>query len=132
MRASKIMQQRVLDKENIEVHWNTETVEVLGDQTVEGVRVKNNQTNEESTIDVTGFFVAIGHKPNTDIFKDWLDMDSTGYLIPKPGSSASNIDGVFISGDAGDKIYRQAVTAAGTGCMAALDSERYLAGKRIH
>jgi thioredoxin reductase (NADPH) len=132
MRASKIMQQRVLDKENIEVHWNTETVEVLGDQTVEGVRVKNNQTNEESTIDVTGFFVAIGHKPNTGIFKDWLDMDDTGYLIPKPGSSASNIEGVFISGDAGDKIYRQAVTAAGTGCMAALDSERYLAAKGIH
>ncbi|MCO4805062.1 MAG: thioredoxin-disulfide reductase [Flavobacteriales bacterium] len=132
MRASKIMQQRVLDTENIEVHWNTETVEVLGDQTVEGVRVKNNQTNEESNIVVTGFFVAIGHKPNTDMFKGWLDMDDTGYLIHKPDSSASNVEGVFISGDAGDKIYRQAVTAAGTGCMAALDSERYLAGKGIH
>ena len=94
--------------------------------------MKNNQTNEESNIVVTGFFVAIGHKPNTDMFKGWLDMDDTGYLIHKPDSSASNVEGVFISGDAGDKIYRQAVTAAGTGCMAALDSERYLAGKGIH
>lgn len=132
MRASKIMQQRVLDAENIEVHWNTETVEVLGDQTVEGARVRNTQTGEERTLGVTGFFVAIGHKPNTDIFKGWLDMDGTGYLLHKPDSTHTNIEGVFVSGDAGDKVYRQAVTAAGTGCMAALDAERYLAAKGIH
>lgn len=132
MRASKIMQQRVLNTPNIEVHWNTETVEVLGDQTVEAVRVKNNLTNEEKTIPVTGFFVAIGHKPNTDIFKGWLDMDEVGYLKHLPDSTHSNIEGVFVSGDAGDKVYRQAVTAAGTGCMAALDAERYLASKGIH
>lgn len=132
MRASKIMQQRVFDTENIEVHWNTETLDVLGDQTVEGIRVVNNQTKEESTIEVTGFFVAIGHKPNTGIFKGWLDMDDTGYLKHKPDSTHTNIEGVFVSGDAGDKVYRQAVTAAGTGCMAALDAERYLAAKGIH
>jgi len=132
MRASKIMQQRVFDAPNIEVLWNTETVEVLGDQVVEGVKVVNNQTNEETVLKVTGFFVAIGHKPNTDIFKGWIDMDSTGYLIHKPNSTYSNIEGVFISGDAGDKVYRQAVTAAGTGCMAALDAERYLGDKGLH
>jgi thioredoxin reductase (NADPH) len=132
MRASKIMQQRVLDTENIEVHWNTETLDVVGDQTVEGVRIINNQTKEESTLTVTGFFVAIGHKPNTDIFKGWLDMDSTGYLKHKPDTTHTNIEGVFVSGDAGDKVYRQAVTAAGTGCMAALDAERYLANNGIH
>ena len=132
MRASKIMQQRVFDSENIEVHWNTETLDVLGDQTVEGIRVANNQTKEESTIEVTGFFVAIGHKPNTGIFKGWLDMDDTGYLKHKTDSTHTNIEGVFVSGDAGDKVYRQAVTAAGTGCMAALDAERYLASKGIH
>ena len=132
MRASKIMQQRVFDTENIEVHWNTETLDVLGDQTVEGIRVVNNQTKEESTIEVTGFFVAIGHKPNTGIVKGWLDMDDTGYLKHKPDSTHTNIEGVFVSGDAGDKVYRQAVTAAGTGCMAALDAERYLAAKGIH
>ncbi len=132
MRASKIMQQRVLDTENIEVHWNTETLDVLGDQSVEGIRIINNQTKEESTLTVTGFFVAIGHKPNTDIFKGWLDMDDTGYLKHKPDSTHTNIEGVFVSGDAGDKVYRQAVTAAGTGCMAALDAERYLGNKGIH
>jgi thioredoxin reductase (NADPH) len=132
MRASKIMQQRVLDTENIEVHWNTETLDVVGDQTVEGVRIINNQTKEESTLTVTGFFVAIGHKPNTDIFKGWLDMDSTGYLKHKPDTTHTNIEGVFVSGDAGDKVYRQAVTAAGTGCIAALDAERYLANNGIH
>ena len=132
MRASKIMQQRVFDTENIEVHWNTETLDVLGDQTVEGIRVVNNQTKEESTIEVTGFFVAIVHKPNTGIFKGWLDMDDTGYLKHKPDSTHTNIEGVFVSGDAGAKVYRQAVTAAGTGCMAALDAERYLAAKGIH
>ncbi|MBT3647033.1 MAG: thioredoxin-disulfide reductase [Flavobacteriales bacterium] len=132
MRASKVMQHRVENTENIEIHWNTETVDVLGENTVEGVKVVNNQTKEESVIDVTGFFVAIGHKPNTKMFKGWLDMDATGYLIHKPDSSHSNVEGVFISGDAGDKVYRQAVTAAGTGCMAALDAERYLAAKGIH
>lgn len=132
MRASKIMQQRVLDAPNIEVHWNTEALEVLGDQTVEGVRIINNETKTESELKVTGFFVAIGHKPNTDIFKGWLDMDPTGYLLHAPNATHTNIEGVFVSGDAGDKIYRQAVTAAGTGCMAALDAERYLAAKGLH
>jgi len=126
MRASKIMQKRVFNTPNIEVHWNTNTVEVLGDDKVTGIRVQNNKTKEESTIELEGFFVAIGHKPNTDIFKDWLDMDDTGYLITKPGTSYTNVKGVFASGDAQDKVYRQAVTAAGTGCMAALDAERYL------
>lgn len=128
-RASKIMEQRVRNASNIEIMFNTETVEVLGDKVVDGVRVKNNKTGEESDLKVTGFFVAIGHKPNTDIFKDWLDMDEQGYLITKPGTTQTNIEGVFASGDAQDKIYRQAVTAAGTGCMAALEAERYLAAK---
>ncbi|TVR39858.1 MAG: thioredoxin-disulfide reductase [Cryomorphaceae bacterium] len=132
MRASAIMQQRVKDAANIEIHWNTETVEILGDKAVEGVRIKNTETGEESTLNITGFFVAIGHKPNTDIFKGWLDMDNVGYLKIKPGSSRTNIEGVFASGDAADKIYRQAVTAAGTGCMAALDAERYLSEKGLH
>lgn len=131
MRASNIMQQRVLKTENIEVHWNTETVEVIGNDQVEGIKVKNNVSGEESTISVQGFFVAIGHKPNTDIFADWLDMDDSGYLLHKPGSTHTKIEGVFVSGDAADHIYRQAVTAAGTGCMAALDAERYLTEKEI-
>lgn len=131
-RASRAMQHRVENAENIEVLFNTETEEILGKDGVEGVRVKNNQTGEERTLDVTGFFVAIGHKPNTDIFKGWLEMDDQGYLIHKPDSSHSNVEGVFISGDAGDKVYRQAVTAAGSGCMAALDAERYLANKGLH
>ncbi len=126
MRASKIMRQRVLDTPNIEIHWNTEAVEVLGDEEVAGVRIVNNKTKEESTIDVKGFFVAIGHKPNTDIFKGWLEMDDTGYLLIQPGTSKTKVPGVFASGDAADKVYRQAVTAAGTGCMATLDAERYL------
>ncbi len=131
-RASKAMQHRVENTPNIEVLFNTETVEVLGDQTVTGVKIKNNVSNEESSLDVTGFFVAIGHTPNTEIFKDWLEMDETGYLKVTPGSTKTNVDGVFASGDAADKIYRQAVTAAGTGCMAALDAERYLAAKDVH
>lgn len=126
MRASKIMQERVLNTPNIVVHWNTAPEEVLGDDGVSGVRLRNTKTQEISTIDVTGFFVAIGHKPNTDIFADWLDRDDSGYLIATPGRSFTKIPGVFVSGDAQDKIYRQAVTAAGTGCMAALDAERYL------
>lgn len=126
MRASKIMQDRVKNTPNLEVHYNTETLEILGEDTVTGARVKNNATGEESILNVTGFFVAIGHKPNTDIFKGWLDMDENGYLISVPGRSLTNVPGVFVSGDAQDHIYRQAVTAAGSGCMAALDAERYL------
>lgn len=133
MRASKAMQNRVLGMENIEVLWNTETLEVLGAEGVEGARVKNNQTGAEHVIPCTGFFVAIGHKPNTDVFKGWIDLDEQGYIVyGEPGSSKTNRDGVFVSGDAADKTYRQAVTAAGTGCMAALDAERYLASKGIH
>jgi len=131
MRASKIMQERVEKTPNIEIHWNSETEEVLGKEFVEGVRIRNNKTNETKVLPIEGFFVAIGHKPNTDIFKDWLEMDATGYLITKPGTTYTNIEGVFASGDAQDNVYRQAVTAAGTGCMAALDAERYLAGKEI-
>ncbi|MCA1752022.1 MAG: thioredoxin-disulfide reductase [Cryomorphaceae bacterium] len=132
MRASKAMQHRVMNAPNIQIMWNTETVEILGENAVEGVRVKNNESGEESEFPITGFFVAIGHKPNTDIFKGQLDMDDVGYLKVKSGSTKTNIPGVFASGDAADKIYRQAVTAAGTGCMAALDAERYLSEKGIH
>ena len=129
-RASKAMVNRVKNTPNIEVHYHTETQEILGNgQTVTGVRVKNNQTGEEKNLDVTGFFVAIGHHPNSDIFKGWLDMDETGYLITKPDSTQTNIEGVFACGDAQDKLWRQAITAAGTGCMAALEAERYLAAK---
>jgi len=127
MRASKAMQHRVNAKENITVLFNSEVDEVLGDQVVEGLRIVNNQTKEKHDIAITGLFIAIGHKPNTDIFKGQLDMDDAGYLITKPGSTLTNMPGVFASGDVQDKIYRQAVTAAGTGCMAALDAERYLA-----
>mgnify|MGYP000518620881 FL=1 len=129
-RASKIMAERVKNTENIEILFNTETVEVLGDGNgVTGARVKNNVTGEETEVAATGFFVAIGHKPNTDIFKGFIDMDETGYIINEPGSSRTNVEGVFVSGDAADHVYRQAITAAGTGCMAALDAERYLAAK---
>ncbi len=131
MRASKIMQERVVKTPNIKIHWNSETEEILGDTEVTGVSIINNQTGIRSTIPVKGFFVAIGHKPNTDIFKGWLDMDEAGYLIAQPGSTRTRVEGVFASGDAADKVYRQAVTAAGTGCMAALDAERYLAAKGI-
>ncbi|MFC2185951.1 thioredoxin-disulfide reductase [Fulvivirgaceae bacterium LMO-SS25] len=131
MRASQIMQKRVLTKSNIEVLWNTEAEEILGEDEVEAVRVINNQTGEKTEIKAKGFFIAIGHEPNTGIFKGILDMDDQGYLITKPGSTRTNIEGVFASGDAQDKIYRQAVTAAGTGCMAALDAERFLAEKHM-
>ena len=131
-RASKIMANRVKNTANITVLFNTETEEVLGDgQVVTGVRVKNNQSNEIIDIPATGFFVAIGHKPNTDIFNGFLTLDETGYVINNPGTSKTNVDGVFVSGDAADHVYRQAVTAAGTGCMAALDAERYLAAKEV-
>ncbi|MEM6770644.1 MAG: thioredoxin-disulfide reductase [Bacteroidota bacterium] len=126
MRASKIMQDRVLKQENIKIYWNTETEEILGDEFVTGVRVFNNKTGEKQEIDIAGFFVAIGHIPNTGIFKDWIDMEDTGYLIHQPNSTKTNVPGVFVSGDAADHVYRQAITAAGTGCMAALDAERYL------
>lgn len=132
MRASKAMQHRVMNTPNIEVLFNTETKEVVGEKTVSAVKVVNNLSGEERVLDVTGFFVAIGHQPNTAIFKGWLDMDKTGYIITKPGSTKTNIEGVFACGDAQDKIYRQAVTAAGTGCMSALDAERYLADRGIH
>lgn len=125
-RASNIMAERVMNTDNIEVLFHHEVKEVLGDKTVEGVLAYNNQSGEERELKVTGFFVAIGHKPNTDIFKDWLAMDEVGYLIVEKGTSKTKIPGVFASGDAADKVYRQAVTAAGTGCMAALDAERYL------
>lgn len=132
-RASDIMEKRVKAISNIEIMFNTEIDEVLGDgQNVEKVRVKNNQTGETTEIPCTGVFIAIGHKPNTDIFKDWLELNETGYIVNVPGTSKTNIEGVFVSGDAADHVYRQAVTAAGTGCMAALDAERYLAAKGLH
>jgi thioredoxin reductase (NADPH) len=126
LRASKAMQHRVFNTENIEVLWNHETKEVLGDKGVEGVLLHNNKTNEEKTIKVDGFFLAIGHKPNTDIFEGYLEMDEAGYLITEKGSSRTKLEGVFACGDVQDKIYRQAVTAAGSGCMAAIDTERWL------
>jgi len=129
-RASKIMVKRVQNTENIEILFNTETEEVLGDgQVVTGVRAKNNKIQEVIEIPATGFFVAIGHEPNTKIFSDYLKLDETGYIVNTAGSSKTNVDGVFVSGDAADHVYRQAITAAGTGCMAALDAERYLAAK---
>ncbi len=129
MRASKAMQHRVLNTPNIEVLWNSETEEILGEHGVSGARIKNLADGTTRTIDITGFFVAIGHKPNTDIFKPWLEMDEVGYLKHKPDTTHTNVEGVFVAGDAADKVYRQAITAAGTGCMAALDAERYLASK---
>jgi thioredoxin reductase (NADPH) len=129
-RASKIMEQRVKNTENITILMNHDTVEVLGDgQVVTGVKAKNKTTNEDFEIPATGFFVAIGHKPNTDIFADYITLDETGYIVNIPGSSKTNVPGVFVGGDAADHVYRQAITAAGTGCMAALDAERYLASK---
>ncbi len=127
MRASKAMQHRVNNTPNLKVLYNTEVDEVIGDQVVDGLRMVNNQTGEKSEIEITGLFIAIGHKPNTDIFKGQVDMDDTGYIITEGKSTKTNIPGVFASGDVQDKEYRQAVTAAGTGCMAALDAERYLA-----
>jgi thioredoxin reductase (NADPH) len=126
MRASKVMQERVKKTPNIKIYWNTETEELVGENKVEGVRIYNNVTGEKQIIPITGFFVAIGHQPNSDIFKGWLDMDEAGYIKTIPGSSRTNIEGIFACGDVQDKIYRQAVTAAGSGCMAALDAERYL------
>lgn len=132
MRASKIMQERVLNTANIKVYWHSETEEVVGEKKVEAVKIKNNQSGESTTIPVSAFFVAIGHQPNSGIFKDWLNMDEAGYIRTTPGTSKTNIEGVFAAGDVQDKIYRQAVTAAGSGCMAALDAERYLSEKGFH
>ena len=132
MRASKAMQHRVENTPNLKVLFNTEVDEVIGDQVVEGLRMVNNETGEKSEIAITGLFIAIGHKPNTDIFKGQLDMDETGYLITQGKSTKTNIPGVFASGDVQDKEYRQAITAAGTGCMAALDAERYLTTLESH
>ncbi len=130
MRASKIMQQRVLNTPNIQIHWNTETDEILGDESgVTGVRLLDTKTGKKSEISVQGFFLAIGHKPNTDIFKGQLDMDESGYVKVIPGSTRTNVAGVFAVGDVADRIYRQAITAAGSGCMGALDAEKFLAAK---
>lgn len=126
MRASTIMQNRVLENKKINIHWNSEVKEVLGEDAVTGIRIFNNISNEISNINLQGLFIAIGHKPNTDIFKDYLDMDENGYIKTIPGSSQTNIKGVFATGDAQDHIYRQAVTAAGSGCMGALDAERFI------
>ncbi len=132
MRASKIMQERVLKTENIEILWNSQTLDILGEQEVEAMRVKNTVSGEVKDFAIKGFFVAIGHQPNTQIFENVLTMDSNGYIITEKGSSRTNIEGVFAAGDAQDHVYRQAVTAAGTGCMAALDAERFLAAKGVH
>ncbi len=131
MRASKIMQDRVLKQKNIKVYWNTETEEILGEKEVMGVRIRNNVTEAVQEIPIAGFFVAIGHVPNTKIFQGVLEMEETGYLVHEPNSTHTNVEGVFVSGDAADHVYRQAITAAGTGCMAALDAERYLGQKGV-
>lgn len=132
MRASKVMQDRVLKTPNIKVYWHSETVEVMGENKVDSIKIRNIETNEETIIPVKAFFVAIGHEPNSSLFKGILDMDEQGYLITQPGSSKTNIPGVFACGDVQDKIYRQAVTAAGSGCTAALDAERYLGEMGLH
>ena len=131
MRASKVMQDRVLNTPNIKVYWNTDTDEILGAQKVEAVRIKNNKTGDTQEIPISGFFVAIGHEPNSKIFKDYINMDETGYITTIPGTTKTNIPGVFAAGDVQDKNYRQAVTAAGSGCMAALDAERYLTSEGL-
>jgi len=131
MRASKVMQDRVLNTPNIKVYWNTDTDEILGAQKVEAVRIKNNVTGDTQEIPISGFFVAIGHEPNSKIFKDYLTMDETGYILTTPGTTKTNVPGVFAAGDVQDKNYRQAVTAAGSGCMAALDAERYLTSEGL-
>lgn len=132
MRASRIMQQRVLNTPNIEIHWNSETDEILGDDSgVNAVRLLNNKTGEKKQLAIQGFFLAIGHKPNTDIFRGILNMDETGYILVQPGSTRTNVEGVFAVGDAADKVYRQAITAAGTGCMGALDAEKFLVAKEM-
>ncbi len=132
MRASKVMIDRVTNTQNIKIYWNSETDSILGDKKVESVRIKNNKTGDLQDIPVSAFFVAIGHQPNSGIFNGLIDMDEAGYIKTIPGSSKTNVEGVFAAGDVQDKIYRQAVTAAGSGCMAALDAERYLSEKGFH
>ncbi|MFZ9695665.1 MAG: NAD(P)/FAD-dependent oxidoreductase, partial [Chitinophagaceae bacterium] len=132
MRASRVMQERVKNTANITIYWNSVTDEILGDKKVEFVRLLNNKTGEKKEISVSAFFVAIGHQPNSDIFKNWITMEEGGYILTVPGTSKTNIEGVFAAGDVQDKTYRQAITAAGSGCMAALDAERYLSAKGIH
>lgn len=132
MKASKVMQERVKNTANIKIYWNSETLEVLGENKVTGVHLKNTETGAEQEVPVSAFFVAIGHQPNSGIFKGWIDMDEAGYIQTIPGTSKTNIEGVFAAGDVQDKIYRQAVTAAGSGCMAALDAERYLSAQGIN
>ena len=131
MRASKIMQERIINTENIEIHWNTDVDEITGNDEVEGVKILNNKTGEKSEIHIKGFFLAIGHNPNTEIFKDFFQLDESGYIQVELGTTKTGIEGVFATGDAADKIYRQAVTAAGTGCMGALDAEKFLASKEV-
>src|SRR5687768_15865124 len=131
MRASKVMQDRVFNTPNIKVYWNTDTEEIVGDTKVSSVKVRNNKSGEKLEIPISGFFVAIGHQPNSDIFKGWLDMDEAGYIKTVPGTSKTNLEGIFACGDVQDKIYRQAVTAAGSGCIAALDAEKYLSAKGL-
>ncbi|MBS4069739.1 MAG: thioredoxin-disulfide reductase [Algoriphagus sp.] len=132
MRASQIMQNRVKNNPKIEILWNSETEEILGEEEVTGVKVLNNKTGEIREIAISGFFVAIGHQPNTEIFRKFIDMDEAGYIKTIPGTTKTNVEGVFACGDAQDNVYRQAVTAAGTGCMAALDAERFLAAHELH
>ena len=132
MRASKVMQDRVKNTPNIKIYWNTDTDEILGETKVEAVRIKNNKSGETTEIPISGFFVAIGHQPNSSIFNGFIDMDEAGYINTIPGTSKTNIEGVFACGDVQDKTYRQAVTAAGSGCMAALDAERYLSAHGLH
>jgi thioredoxin reductase (NADPH) len=131
MRASKIMQERVLANDKIQIFWNSSTEEILGQSVVEGAIIVNSKTNEKTTLKVTGFFVAIGHQPQSSIFKDFITCDEEGYVITQPDSTKTNVEGVFAAGDLQDKHYRQAVTAAGSGCMAALDAERYLSAKGV-
>jgi thioredoxin reductase (NADPH) len=126
------MQDRVLNQKNIHVYWDTETEEILGEHAVEAVRIKNRKTGEKKDITIYGFFVAIGHQPNSVVFKDFIHTDDQGYITTKPGTTQTNVEGVFAAGDLQDKVYRQAVTAAGTGCMAALEAERYLTAKGLH
>ncbi len=132
MRASKVMQDRVKNTANIKIYWNSETDEILGEKKTEAVRIHNNKTGDKTEVPVSAFFVAIGHEPNSAIFKGWIDMDEAGYIKTIPGTSKTNVEGVFASGDVQDKIYRQAVTAAGSGCMAALDAEKYLGAMGLH
>ena len=131
LRASKIMQKRVFDNKNIEIIWNSEVKDVLGNDKVESIEILNNLKSTKSKLNISGLFIAIGHKPNTDIFKDYLDLDENGYILTKPGTTQTNIKGIFATGDAQDKIYRQAVTAAGTGCMGALEAEKFLSENNL-